>query len=234
MIDERVIDKLVDRLVDRIEQGNTYVMKEIGNSIKKVGTITASKRHQLEQILKYGGNYEKIVKKLADITRLNVIDIYKMFEEIAKKDYEFAEQFYKYKNKEYIPYKDNKPLQRQVKALSQITAKEYINISKTTGFSTMESGRRKYTSLSKMYQKVIDEGILSIAQGKETFDSNMSRTIKRLGNSGIRTIDYANGYSRRLDSAVRMNVKEGLTTLHNELQKQFGEEFGSDGIEISA
>ena len=233
MIDERIIDKLVDRLTNRIEQGNTYVLKQIGKNIKQIGSVSPSKRYQLAQVLKYGGNYDKIVKKLAEITNLNVRDIYDIFEEVAKKDYIFAEQFYKYRNKKYIPYEDNIELQRQVKAIANITAKEYINISKTMGFATTRNGKRTYTSLSKMYQQVIDEGIISISQGKETFDSNMSRIIKELSNSGIRQIDYASGYSRRLDSSVRMNVKEGLSSLHNEIQQQFGKEFGSDGVEIS-
>ena len=43
MIDERLIDLLVERLVDRIEQGNTYVLEQIGKSIKKVGTLSPSK-----------------------------------------------------------------------------------------------------------------------------------------------------------------------------------------------
>ena len=38
MIDERLIDKLVERLVDRIEEGNTYTLQKIGESIKKNGT----------------------------------------------------------------------------------------------------------------------------------------------------------------------------------------------------
>ena len=59
------------------------------------------------------------------------------------------------------------------------------------------------------------------------------KTLKQLGQSGIRTVDYASGYSQRLDSAVRANMQEALTNLTNTLQKQFGEEYGADGIEIS-
>ena len=233
MLDERIIDKLVDRLVDRIEKGNTYVLKKVGENIKKIGSIKPGARNSLLKVLKYGGNYDKIVNELARITELNVKDIYDIFEEIAKTDYRFAEKFYKYRDVKYIPYEENKSLQRQVRALAKITAKEYMNISKTTGFSTIKDGKTVYTSLENMYQQVIDEGILSVEQGKDTFDRNMSRIIKQLGNSGIRTIDYESGYSKRLDSAVRMNLKEGLSRLHNEIQEDFGKEFDSDGVEIS-
>jgi hypothetical protein len=61
----------------------------------------------------------------------------------------------------------------------------------------------------------------------------MYSTIKELGESGLKTVDYANGRSVRLDSSVRQHIKGALRNLHNETQAVFGEEFGSDGVEIS-
>lgn len=233
MIDERLIDKLVERLVDRIEQGNTYTLQKIGESIKKIGALSPSKAQQLSQILKYGGNYDKIVERLAQITQLNVTDIYEIFEEVAKSDYRFAKQFYDYKGVKYIPYEQNIALQNQVKALARITASQYANFSNTLAFTKKVNGRVVYTDLARTYQETIDKAILSVAQGKSTFDEQMYSTIKELGESGLKTVDYANGRSVRLDSSIRQHLKGALRNLHNETQAVFGEEFGSDGVEIS-
>lgn len=233
MIDEKIIDKLVERLVDRIEQGNTYTLQKIGESIKKIGALTPSKAQQLIQILKYGGNYDKIVERLARITELNVRDIYEIFEEVAKSDYAFAKQFYDYKGVKYIPYEQNLALQQQVKALARITANQYVNFSNTLAFTKRVNGRVVYTDLARTYQDVIDKAVLSIAQGKSTFDEQMYSTIKELGSSGLKTVDYASGRSVRLDSSVRQHLKGALRNLHNETQAIFGEEFGADGVEIS-
>lgn len=233
MIDERLIDKLVERLVDRIEEGNAYTLQKIGESIKQIGTLSASKAQQLAQVLKYGGNFDKIVKKLAQITELNVKDIYEIFEEVAKSDYAFAKQFYDYKGVKYIPYERNIALQRQVKALARLTAEQYVNFSNTLAFTRRVNGKVVYTKLAKTYQNAIDKAVLSVAQGKSSFDEQMYSTIKELGSSGLKTVDYANGRSVRLDSSVRQHLKGALRNLHNETQAIFGEEFGSDGVEIS-
>ena len=233
MIDERLIDKLVERLVDRIEEGNTYTLQKIGESIKKIGTLSPSKAQELGQILKYGGNFDKIVEKLAKVTDLNVADIYEIFEEVAKSDYSFAKQFYDYKGVKYIPYEENIALQNQVKALARITANEYVNLSNTLAFTKRVNGRVVYTDLARTYQDTLDKAILSVAQGKSTFDEQMYSTIKELGSSGLKTVDYASGRSVRLDSSVRQHLKGALRNLHNETQAIFGEEFGSDGVEIS-
>ena len=84
-----------------------------------------------------------------------------------------------------------------------------------------------------MYQDTIDKAILSVSQGQMTFQDQMYSTIKELASSGLKTIDYASGRSYRLDSAVRMNLKDGLRALHNQVQEMVGEEFDSDGVEIS-
>ena len=233
MIDERLIDKLVERLVDRIEEANTYTLQKIGESIKKIGALSPSKAQQLGQVLKYGGNYDKIVERLAKITELNVKDIYEIFEEVAKSDYAFAKQFYDYKGVKYIPYEENIALQNQVKALARITANEYVNFSNTLAFTKRVNGRVVYTDLARTYQDTLDKAILSVAQGKSTFDEQMYSTIKELASSGLKTVDYASGRSVRLDSSVRQHLKGALRNLHNETQAIFGEEFGADMIEIS-
>ena len=233
MLDDKIINVLVDRLVSRIEQGNEYILKQMGSTIKHIGTLSPSKANQLVNILKYGGNYDKIVRKLAQITELNIRDIEKIFEAVAKENLYFAKQFYEYRNIKYIPYEKNISLQRQVKALARITANNYMNMSRTLAFTKIENGKVIYTDLARTYQNMIDEAVLNISQGKTDFNSNMYKTIKELGQSGIKTVDYASGYSRRLDSAVRQNIQSALRDMSNELQKQFGEEFDYDGIEVS-
>lgn len=233
MLSDEVIEKVIERLVVRIEETNTYILEKIGKSIKKIGTLTPTQAHQLVQTLQYGGDYDKIVKELARITKLNVADIYEIFKEVAKKDYEFAKQFYDFRNKKYIPWDENKQLQEQVKALAKITADEYVNLSRTLAFSKIVDGKVVYTDIAKAYQDTLDRAILSIGQGKETFNSEMYRIIKELASSGIRTVDYPSGRSMRLDSAIRMQMRGALRNLHNETQQQFGEEFDADGVEIS-
>ena len=46
-------------------------------------------------------------------------------------------------------------------------------------------------------------------------------------------MDFKSGRSVRADTQIRMNLLDGMRTLSNELQSQFGEEYGADGVEIS-
>ena len=90
-----------------------------------------------------------------------------------------------------------------------------------------------YNDIATAYQKLLDRAVLSVSQGKTTFDDEMYRIVKELASSGIKTIDYMSGRSYRLDSAVKMALKGGITNMHMELQQEFGKQFDVDGVEVS-
>ena len=246
MLSDEILEKVSERLVNRIEQANEYILKEMGSSIDEIGKLGYTEAHKIAQIMKYGGDYNKIVKKLAEITNLNEKDIKKIFNEVAKSDYEFAKQFYDYNKVKYIPYNENIALQSQVDAITRITQrniKQMMNPS-VLGYGMIDkkTGIVTFKNLKQAYYDLIDEAVSSVTQGKETFNDAMTRQIKEMGGGGLKVI-YDSTYvnkkgkvvhrTRRLDSSVRMNMKDGLRTLHNETQETFGNEFGANGVEIS-
>ena len=235
MLSDEVLDKVVERLTNRIEQGNEYILEEIGKKVKKIGSLTPTQAQQLVQVFKYGGDYEKITKKLAKITKMNVADIYKIFEEVAKSDYNFSKKFYDFRNKKFIPFDENKTLKNQVEAISKITSQKYVDLarSKALGFSVRDDEKNViFKGLKSTYNDAIDKAVLSVSQGKTTFQDEMYRMLKEIGISGVKTLDF-NGRTMRLDSAIRMHLKDALRQLHNEVVLENAKEYGADGVEIS-
>lgn len=236
MITEEQIDLLVERLVERINKANVYFLESIGSSIKELSKLTPTKAHQLAQILKYGGNYEEIVQQISKYTNLNINEIDEIFNAYAKNDYAFYEKFYKYRNIPFVPFNENIALRTQTKALANIVKTEMYDYFRTNvlGYSIRGlDGKVQFIGLRDTYNYLLDEALLNVGQGKETFDNAMSRILKQVGGSGLKTLDFKSGRSIRLDSMVRMHLKSSLRELHNENQKIIGEEIGSDGIEIS-
>lgn len=234
MLSQEVEERLAEYIVNRIEETNAYILQKIGEAIKKMSTLSPSQAYKIQQILKYGGTYESIAKELAKVSGKNVQDIYKIFDEVAKNNKEFAKEFYRYRGIDYIPYSKDIALQNQVRSIADITAREYLNISRTRGIGFIfedTTGQMYFKNIEQSYYEIIDRGILAISQGKETYQSEMRRIMKQLGHSGV--VMYESGRTRRLDSAIRMNMLDGIRQLNNETSKRFGEEYDADGIEIS-
>lgn len=245
MLSDEVIEKVSERIINRIEKVNTEILKQIGGNLDEISTLTSTEAQKLIQVLKYGGDYNKIVNKLAKVSKLNKKEIKEIFEEVAKNDYRFAEQFYNYRGIGYIPYEENIALKSEVNAIANITARriEHMMNPRVLGFGMVDDkGNKVFKGLQKAYYDLLDEAVISVSQGKETFDRAMTRQIKEMGGGGLKVIydstyidkdGIVKNHTRRLDSAIRMNLKDSLRELHNEEQAIFGEQFKSDGVEIS-
>ena len=236
MLNSNQEEQLVQLLIDRINALNEDILEIIGNRIKEIGEMTPTQVHQINQMLMYNTDIDRIIQKLAEVSGMNVNDIYSLFEYSAKTNQDFARQFYRARGISYIPYAQNKVLKDQVRAIAEITAREYANISRTSaiGYTIKDlQGNVTFKDISSVYKDTIDKAILNVSQGKTTYQQEMRKAIKQIGQSGLKTIDYESGRSVRLDSAIRQNTLEGLRTLTNQIQQQFGKEFGADGIEVS-
>lgn len=236
MITEEQIELLTERLINRIQKANMYFLKNIGATIKKIKSLKPTEAQQLIQILKYGTSYDDIVRQIRKYTNLNVEDIDNIFSSYAKKDQQFYKQFYEYRNIPFVPYEQNAALQAQTMALANIVKNELYDFTRANvlGYTiTDETGKVLFKGLKETYNELLDTALVNVGTGKETFDNAMRKILKDIGESGLKTINYQSGRSIRLDSAVRTHLLSGLRELHNENQRITGEEFGTDGYEIS-
>lgn len=125
-------------------------------------------------------------------------------------------------------------MQNQVNSIARLTADTYLNIANTRGIGFLfrnKDGQMYFKDIQQTYYEIIDRGILAISQGKETYQQEMRRIIKDVGGNGF--VIYESGRTRRLDTAIRMNLLDGIRQVSNETSKRFGEEYNADGIEIS-
>lgn len=234
MINEELQEKLLSVFDKRFQDYNTKVLEELGNVIKQFKDLTPSQAYELGQQLKYNTTIKDLLDELSKISGLSVKDLKAILEKVARENINFADVYYKSRGLETPIYEQNRALQRLVNSVYKVAGEEFKNISKTTGFRLLDSnGNPLLLDIDETYKYVIDKCVVAISQGKETYQQSMRSTLKQLSDSGVRRIDYANNYSRRIDSSVRMNVLDAVREVSNQSQMLFGEEFDSDGIEIS-
>lgn len=229
-------DLIVERLLNRVRQANTLFLQQIATNISRLKGLSSSDAHKLAQILKYGSSYNDIVKKISKYLNANVDDVDNILSEYAKKDAGFYEKFYKYRNIPMTQIEQNLPLKTQMNAISKVIKDQFYSFTRPniSGYTLTDiNGKSQFYSLKDTFNKVIDEALLNVSQGKQTFDSSMSKILTEIGQSGLRKIQYESGRSVRLDSVVRTQILDGIRNLHNATQQIYGEQFDSDGVEIT-
>lgn len=237
---EKIEDILIERVVSRQETTNEKILREISKTLAEIGNLLPNQYHTVKQQLKYNESLDKIIKILSESTGMSKKDILRLFEERAKVDYDFAKKYYKAKNVEYLPYEKNLALKNKVDMIAGATFDEtfgiptYSNIALTTGITFLDREGKEITAgIKEAYKQIVDDAIMNVSTGRESFFEALSNQLKTIGEHGVQQIEYKSGYHRRIDSALRMNLKEGLTRLSMEQQKIMGNQFGADGVEIT-
>ncbi|MGN0348229.1 MAG: phage minor capsid protein [Roseburia sp.] len=96
------------------------------------------------------------------------------------------------------------------------TAGELKNLTRTMGFKNTVFGT---TGILNAYQREMDLALLKVATGAFSYDQAVNDCVHRLAQSGLRSIDYANGRSYQLDTAARMSVRTGLSQLSGKIME---------------
>lgn len=240
MKDNEKLDLILERFYQRFNKYNTKVLRKIGEAIKQIGEVSPSKAYQLGQQLKHGVELDVLLSELSKISGQSILDVKKLFDRVAEENVDFAEKYYKAKNKEFTEYKDNKPLQRYVKTIKKETYGTFKNLSKSTsvGFTFKDKNNNTiFKPFKRAYRDLIDEAVYNVTTGVKDYQSAMRNTINDIADSGIKihesSAKYKSGYNRRIDSSVRQNILEGVRQVNLGIQERIGDEIGADGVEIS-
>lgn len=242
MLNEDTLHAMPEAICQRLDKLHTEYLERIGQKVKEIGEMSPGDLRRLQRMQTYGADIEAELERITD---KNAREIYEIVDAVAKDIYTSAAPAYTAKGIEYIPYAKNEELQRYVENIARQTVGEYVNLTQHTAFcvwgapgetspSLFAENRKKIpTSLSETYTRVIDEAVTAAQTGMTDYNTAIRSTLRTLSDSGIRTVDYATGYSRRLDTAVRQNVLWGIKQCAQGISDQVGEEIGADGWEIS-
>lgn len=100
---------------------------------------------------------------------------------------------------------DNSFLHDLQKAIAEQTVEEMINLTRTTGFKTMSG----FEAIGNAYRNELDKAMIKLCTGTFSQEKVLNDVIHNLAQSGLRSIDYANGYSMQLDTAAKNALRTG-------------------------
>lgn len=207
------IEALIEIFQARMQNVTDEYLKRMGQQVREIGEIIPSAQTRLVQLKKLDANIAYIQREIAYAADASIEDVARIFEAIAQENARFAEAYFG----EGV---STETLMQSVRAQFEVTAGEMANLSRTT-------------VVSSIYRDVIDRGIQAAQAGVEDYRSAMRRALRDASADGLR-VKFASGLTRRLDSAVRMNVLDGIHALNQANMDAIGSAFGADGVEISA
>ena len=172
-------------------------------------------------------NLREVKQRLARAAGMNLADLEPVLAEAAKVDDRVARKILGVSDAS-VRLRNNVPLQRALRAQYAETAGRLSNLSNST-------------VVQDAYRKAVDAAVTAVQSGAEDYESAIRRTLRRAGEMGLRVRDtgtgavaYQSGLTRRVDTAVRMNVLDAMRRMNQRVMEEVGEQFGADGVEIDA
>lgn len=221
------VEKLFYELQDRI-------FTDIIRRIQKTGEITSTADYQINKLLVLGNSTEFIEQEMKRLTGKTDPEIWELYDKVSNWEYVRYEDAYQQINGTFIPLEENEDVQQWAQAVIAQTNDEIENITRSLGMTVdMGNGKRAFTPLAQYYQKYLDRACLDIVTGSFDYNTVLRRVVKELTASGLKTIDYASGYSCRATVAARRAILTGVSQLSARINEKIAKDLGTDTYEVT-
>lgn len=233
--DDELIEDLLQPISDIYQEANSKVLSIITERIKYVGQLTPTDAGRLSILLK-NQDLKQIEKILSDATKLSIKEIDSIVTESASYNDELSEELFKHRNIPPTTFKTDLSLLTIVEQAKKNMIDDVVRLSNTTAFVV----NGKVTDIGKTYNYAVNRAVFEVQQGLFDFNTAMKSTIKSLSDSGLRVnefgetqVQYESGNFRRLDSALRLNIAEGVRQTNNAYRERQGQIYGADMVFIT-
>ena len=194
--------------------------------------ITSTADWQINRLKIPGYSSEDIENALKDTLNASYLEMFELYDKVIDWEYVRNKDIYEQINAEYIPFEENKHLIQVTSAIKKQSLEDLENITRSLGFYLDYGGRKVLTPLSQVYSRYLDNACMDIVTGAFDYNTVLRRVVTQLTNSGLRTIDYASGYSSRVEVAARRAVMTGLTQLSGKIAEYNAEKLGTEYFEV--
>ena len=221
------VEKLFYELQDRI-------FSDVVRRIKKTGEITSTADYQINKLLILGNSTEFIEQELKRLTGKTDPEMWELYDKVSNWEYVRYEDAYQQINGRFTPLEENEQVQQWSQAIISQTNGEIRNITQSLGMTVdMGHGRKAFTPLSEYYQKYLDRACMDIVSGAFDYNTVLRRVVKEMTASGLKTIDYASGYSSRAPVAARRAIMTGVSQLSARINEMVAKDLKTDTFEVT-
>lgn len=209
------------------------IMEDVVRRIKKTGKITATADYQLNRMQMLGESTEFLEKEIKRLSGMTDAEIWEIYDQVINDAYTRNAALYEQVNKAFVPYEENETVRNWADAIRKQTKNELVNITASLGFMVDYGTKKVFTPMSEYYQKYLDQACMDIVTGAFDYGSVLRRVVREMSARGIRTVDYASGYSSRATVAARRAVLTGVHQLSGKINEQTAKELGTDKYETT-
>jgi len=209
------------------------ILQDIIRRIKINDEITRSADWQIYRLIQMGKSTEEIKKYIQQALKLSNNEIDRIYENVIQEGYARDRKLYEAVGKEFIPFNENQELQQLIHSIIAQTKEELFNITQTMGFALDYGGKVVYTPLSQYLHDILDKAVFEVTSGTFDYNTTLKKVVQEMTKSGLRTVDYANGWSNRVEVAARRALMTGVNQVVSHINDFNAQQLETEYFEVS-
>lgn len=226
------LQNIPENIIQLYRDLEEFIIDDIARRIAKTGQLTETAKWQLERAKDLSmDNIEKEILKTLELANKEVEETLK---QSALTSVQAENKIYEEAVKKQIKIKGNSNLEKLLEAAIKQTKGELKNISQSLGFAQIINGKIVYKDIAKFYQDSVDLALMQVNSGVLNSNEAIKQAVKKLADSGLRTVDYENGWSNRVDVAVRRAVVTGSNQMCHKMTELTMKELECEFVETTA
>lgn len=228
------IEAMPLELERQFKELESRIMQDIVRRLRINSEVTRSADWQLYRLQELGKSQAEVREYIKDALHLSDAELDRLYSDAIESGYVREEKLYNALGIKQLTFAENAPLRQLIAAVKEQTADALKNITQSLGFAIRQpDGKLKFNALADYYQKTLDGAVLDITSGTFDYNTVLKRVVREMTNSGLRTVDYASGYSNRIPVAARRAVMTGIGQVTAKINEQTAEELGINSYEVT-
>ena len=214
------LDGLIEKLRRRSGRVSEFWLKAIGQRLRKLKGLDPSDAAGIAAIR----NDTKLISDLEDAMRAagqdTVQDAKALLKTAARLSADAA------------PVAQDLAMDEWISGLAEAAQGTLQNITRTSAVAVVSPNG--IVSPKEAYVAAIDEVAAQLASGEDGLRRATQKVCKEFADAGLSVVEYESGRVEELGAATERNLKQAVHEVYQGVQRRVGQEYGADGVEISA
>ena len=214
------LDGLIDKLRRRSGKVSEFWLKSIGQRLRKLKGLDPSDAAGIAAIR----NDRTLISDLEDAMRAAGEDTVRDAKALLKTAARLSA--------DAAPVAQDLAMEEWISGVAEATQGTLQNIARTSTVAVVSPDG--IVTPGEAYVAAVDEVAAQLAGGEDGLKRATRKVCEQLADSGLSVVEYESGRVEELGAATERNLKQAVHEVYQGVQRRVGQEYGADGVEISA
>lgn len=214
------LDGIIEKLRRRSGKVSEFWLKSIGQRLRKLKGLDPSDAAGIAAIR----NDRTLISDLEDAMRAAGEDTVRDAKALLKTAARLSA--------DAAPVAQDLAMEEWISGVAEATQGTLQNIAHTSTVAVVSPNG--VVSPGEAYVRAVDEVAAQLAGGEDGLRRATRKVCEQFADAGLSMVEYESGRVEELGAATERNLKQAVHEVYQGVQRRVGQEYGADGVEISA